>query len=172
MQSTPGVATGPQARTSGTAQAAGGGWIRETDKPENQLDNPHKVQDQMPTKTMPSMVGGYMEQYPDTRPADPVLFDDIEPVYLARLYPGQMRGNFGKMGELAKAAGENAHLQGTYLTPLEGVRPPPHPDEGPQGRKIEDPEKMPDPAKAQPVGAMGAAPQNVGHNQDQPGGRR
>src|SRR5262249_1437121 len=62
---------------------------------------------------MGRMGGGTPAQGPDVRGADPVLFEDIEPMYLARLYP------HAKSGEEARAhameAGKRAQDEGQRL---------------------------------------------------------
>jgi hypothetical protein len=60
----------------------------------------------------PSMTG--VMQTPDTPGADPVLFEDIEPVLLARLYPAAMGGMEAARG-LAMEAGHAAQEAGLAL---------------------------------------------------------
>jgi hypothetical protein len=84
----------------------------------------------------PSMTG--VQQTPETPPADPVLFEDIDPIYLARLYPQALAGGIGEARELAMAAGVAAHDDGLNLVasqqepvielpPVPPAPPPPEP---------------------------------------------
>lgn len=78
---------------------------------------------------------GGPRQTPDTPGAEPVLFDDIDPVLLARLYPDAMSKGIGEARDLAMAAGHAAHDLGAKLmaaaqepvaVPAEpGAAPPP-----------------------------------------------
>jgi hypothetical protein len=52
-------------------------------------------------------------QTPDTAPAKPVLFEDLDPVLLVRLYPDAKSGE--EMRTLAMAAGDKAHEDGKNL---------------------------------------------------------
>lgn len=54
----------------------------------------------------PSMAG--IRQTPETAPAEPVLFDDIDPVLLARLYPEATAGGSGEARAKAMEAGAAA----------------------------------------------------------------
>jgi hypothetical protein len=77
-------------------------------------------------------------QTPETEGAKPVLFDDIEPILLARLYPEALAGGMAEARALAMAAGEAAFEQGNKLVasaqePVAGELPaPPPPYEPPQ----------------------------------------
>lgn len=59
----------------------------------------------------PSMQG--VQQTPDTAPAEPVLFDDLDPVLLARMYPNAKSGEEARSH--AMEAGRQAHAHGHKL---------------------------------------------------------
>jgi hypothetical protein len=76
----------------------------------------------------PSMVG--VQQTPATPGAEPVLFDDIEPVLLCRLYPDA--ASSAEARAAAMAAGVAAHEAGLNLVaaaqePVAGAEAPPPP---------------------------------------------
>jgi hypothetical protein len=50
-----------------------------------------------------------LQQSPDTPPAEPFLFGDIEPVHFARLYPDMLRDAVSGAAEAAMAAGWDAY---------------------------------------------------------------
>lgn len=50
-----------------------------------------------------------LPQSPDTPPAEPFLFSDIEPVHFARLYPDMLRDAVSGAAEAAMAAGWDAY---------------------------------------------------------------
>lgn len=54
-------------------------------------------------------------QTPTTEGAKPVLFDDIDPILLARLYPDALKGGMADARALAMKAGEACHELGTKL---------------------------------------------------------
>jgi hypothetical protein len=54
-------------------------------------------------------------QTPTTEGAKPVLFDDLDPILLARLYPAALAGGMADARKLALEAGEHTHELGTKL---------------------------------------------------------
>ena len=65
-------------------------------------------------------VVGQMGAAPGTAPASgeaakPVLFDDIDPILLARLYPDALKGGMADARGLAMKAGEACHEAGAKL---------------------------------------------------------
>jgi hypothetical protein len=82
-----------------------------------------------PVSMRPSMVG--VQQTPDTPGAEPVLFEDLEPVLLCRLYPDAASNTEARAA--AMAAGAAAHEAGLGLVaaqqePVAGTEPvPPEP---------------------------------------------
>jgi hypothetical protein len=61
----------------------------------------------------------------NTPPADPVLFDDIDPVLLLRLYPDSK--SHEEMRSLAMQAGLAAKEAGLHLRAAQDGEPPPEP---------------------------------------------
>lgn len=54
-------------------------------------------------------------QKPDTEGAKPVLFEDLDPILLARLYPEALTKGLGDARGLAEKAGAEAHKAGQTL---------------------------------------------------------
>ena len=78
-------------------------------KPEGMRPTPGVSPGQLTTR--PSMVGPF--QTPDTKPAEPVLYEDTDPVYLVRLYGAATSAN--EMRAAAAEAGRVAYEQGSQL---------------------------------------------------------
>ena len=73
----------------------------------------------------PSPTASGVQQTPDTKPAVPVLFTDLDPVLLVRLYPGSSDAQSD-----ALAAGQAAYDQSTTIiaaqqAPLTSMEPTP-----------------------------------------------
>jgi hypothetical protein len=87
-------------------------------------------------------------QSPDTPPAPPFLFGDIEPVHYARLYPEALTKGASAAKDAAMAAGQAAFEGGKTLhasqqdpvgdtPPEDPAKPPPPPPAPPPGPKPE-----------------------------------
>lgn len=82
--------------------------------------------------------GGTQAQTPTTMPAKPVLFDDLEPVHYARLYPDAKSSDEAKAA--AKKAGQEAYDGSAHIVAAAQVDTQELPPEGgaPSGPSTKD----------------------------------
>src|SRR5262245_13482118 len=91
--------------------------------------------------TAPVMQAAPSMASPPPEPPTPVLLDDIQPIYLARLYPEHVAGGMSDARNAALEAGNSARDQGMQLRasqqePLPALtepEPPPPPPSGGSG---------------------------------------
>jgi hypothetical protein len=81
--------------------------------------SPRRSTDPMPVAERVASMGRPFSQGPiqtqDTKPADPILFADIEPGLLGRLYPGTFTAPTNEAAQQAMAQGWETHDEGWHL---------------------------------------------------------
>lgn len=98
----------------------------------------------------PTREGGTLQQQgmppmvqPPSDPPSPVLFEDLQPIYLARLYPKEVAGGLSAASSAALEAGNAAREQGMALVaaqqePIAGTEEPPPPHMPPRAERHEE----------------------------------